>query len=378
MPNRSRSRSKSSPRDSSRIVFIPSVSGGLGHITRTLRLARELERQRDDLCIEYVLDRDRLRENNVKFAESTGYPVQLLPPRGRDSRDVIIRALLGDADLVIDDTTSYLVPYRRLIGAKWVTMPMYPLADELFMSWPLMMQADRILWTYPAAMGIPEELQALQRKVFVSGPILGAEELPSRAEGRRTLNFRDDELILYYSPRGMPFGRDFGERLLASLVNGFIQLRKKYPTLRLVLTGVRDKNELRFPGMPADARRVRGLDVRGILSPQEIRALTAGADVTIAEGTTTTFEAIAAGTPLLMVPGAIYETWLLGTRLHAADAAVIEWIERVTPATMAAHLDRIISGPARTRERTERARKFLGEDGGAKAAKEILRLLDAR
>jgi glycosyltransferase involved in cell wall biosynthesis len=174
------------------------------------------------------------------------------------------------------------------------------------------------------------------------------------------LKFKADEWVITHAPRGMPFGRDFGEKLLSSLVNAFIKLRKKYPTLRLVLTGIRDERELRFPGMPDNPKRVKGLDVRDVLPPKQIRALTASADIVVAEGTTTAFEAIAAGTPLLMVPGTIYETWLLGTRLYEADAARIEWSERVSPNSIAGHLDHILSDPERTRRRVERAKKFLG------------------
>jgi glycosyltransferase involved in cell wall biosynthesis len=363
-----------------KIVFIPSVSGGLGHVTRTLRLAQELEHRRPALRLEYVLDQDRLRESNLPFVKSTGYPVRVLPSRTRYTRDIVVRALLGDADLIVEDTTPYLIPYRQLLKAAWVSVEMFPLEDELFMNWPMLRQSDCVLWTYPAALGLPKELEMLGDKVRVTGPILGSRELPSREQGRRLLGFRDDERIITYSPRAMPFGRDFGERLLSGLVNGFIALRQQRPELRLILTGVCDRSELRFPDMPPleQLDQAEGIDVRGVLSPKEIRALLAGADIVVAEGTTTTFEAIAAATPVLMVPGPIYETWLIGTRLYEADAIEIEWIEQVTPTTMRSHLDKILNDSSRTQERLRRAREFLGPEGTHQAADEILRILDAR
>lgn len=155
-------------------IFIPSVSGGLGHVSRTLRLARELERRDPSLRIEYVLDRERLRLPNLAFVESTGYPVQVLPIRSREARDVITRAVLGHADLIVDDTYRHLIPLRRLLKARWASIPMYPLWDEIFMDWPLLVQVDRVLWTYPAALPLPDELK-----------------------------LKKDELLITYSPRGM-------------------------------------------------------------------------------------------------------------------------------------------------------------------------------
>lgn len=92
--------------NSQHVIFIPSVSGGLGHITRTLRRVREMQRRKPNLSIEYVLDQERLRLPNLAFAQSTGYPVQVLPIRSRDARDVIVQAMLGQADLIVDDTYS--------------------------------------------------------------------------------------------------------------------------------------------------------------------------------------------------------------------------------------------------------------------------------
>lgn len=358
------------------VVFIPSVSGGLGHVTRTLRLARAMQQLRSDLAIEYVLDQERLRASNLAFVQSTGYPVKVLPIRTRDARNVIVQAMLGHADLIVDDTYRHLIPLRRLLGAAWASIPMYPLWDEIFMDWPLLAQTDRILWTYPPALDIPEELQFLESKVTITGPILGFNQLPTRLDARRQLGLADDELVITYAPRGMPFGRDFGERSLVGLVNGVIALRERRPNVKLVLTGVRDPKELRFPGMPDDLSLTDGIDVRGILPFDQVRALNVAADIVVGEGTSTVFETIAAGTPLLMVPGPIYETWLIGTHLFEADAARILWTEHVSPESVEKHLEEIVSSPERTAERVARAKKFLGDDGTEFAARVLLELLE--
>lgn len=358
------------------VVFIPSVSGGLGHVARTLRLARAMERLCPTLSIEYVLDQERLRQSNLAFVSSTGYPVKVLPVRSRDARNVIVEAMLGQADLIVDDTYRHLIPLRRLLHARWVSIPMYPLWDELFMDWPLLAQTDKILWTYPPALGVPEELQAFGNKVAVTGPILGSSQLPERKPARALLGLAEDELIVTYSPRGMPFGRDFGERLLVGLVNGILQLRQTYPGLKLILTGVRDPNELRFPGMPDEPAATEGIEIRGILPPDHVSALNVAADVVVGEGTSTVLETIVAGTPLLMVPGTIYETWLIGTHLKEADAASVLWTERVSPESTRDHLQEIFSNPARARERAARAKKFLGRDGTEQAAQILLQVLE--
>lgn len=360
------------------VVFIPSVSGGLGHVTRTLHLARALQRENPKLRVKYVLDQERLRPSNLAFVESTGYPVEVLPIRTRDARDLIVQAMLGDADLIVEDTQRHLIPLRRVIDADWVSMPMYSLWDELFMDWPLLTQTDRILWTYPKAMKFPVELEPLGAKVAVTGPILGQSGTPNRPRARQQLGFEKDEVVIAYAPRGMPFGRDFGERLLVGLVNGVLALRKKYPTCKLVLVGVRDANELVFPGMPKSMARMPGIEIRGVLSAKEMRQLYAAADIVVGEGTSTTFETIAAGTPLLMVPGTIYETWLIGTQLYERNAAGILWTERVTPKSMREHLERILENPDETRQRVKRAKEFLGTDGTPAATAILLELLEKR
>ena len=41
--------------------------------------------------------------------------------------------------------------------AAWVSIPMTPIGDELFMDWPFMKQMDAIIWAYAPLVGIPPE-----------------------------------------------------------------------------------------------------------------------------------------------------------------------------------------------------------------------------
>jgi hypothetical protein len=173
------------------VAFVPSVSGGLGHVTRTLKLARALERADPRLRITYVLDELNLRPINVDAVARTGYPYRIVPNPVRHERDERIRAVLGDVDLVIEDTNRRLIAHRRILPRlkAWISIPMLPIWDELFMDWPLLEQVDHILYPYPPVMPPPDELSPFLSKLTVTGPILDPEEMPDRAEARRRLGF---------------------------------------------------------------------------------------------------------------------------------------------------------------------------------------------
>ena len=81
------------------VVMLPSVAGGIGHISRTAALARALKRLDPSVHVDYVLDADRLRPFNIDATMRMGFRPRLMPPRTRDSRDAIVRACLGDADV---------------------------------------------------------------------------------------------------------------------------------------------------------------------------------------------------------------------------------------------------------------------------------------
>src|SRR3954454_9063981 len=120
------------------VVMVPSVSGGIGHLSRTSALARALKRLDPSVHVEYVLDAQRLRPFNIDAALRMGFRPRLLPIRTPESRGPIVRACLGDADVIVDDVARYLLPLRRLVPrAAWISIAMHPLGDELFMDWPM-------------------------------------------------------------------------------------------------------------------------------------------------------------------------------------------------------------------------------------------------
>ncbi len=96
------------------------------------------------------------------------------------------------------------------------------------------------------------------------------------------------------------------------------------------------------------------------------------ADIAVTEGSNMTQEAAALATPIMMVPGTIYEAWLLGTRLIERNGARIEWIERVTPETIAGHLQAILEDGAGCKTMTENARMLIAGGGGVEAAAQFV------
>ena len=349
------------------VMMIPSVDGGMGHIARTATLARMLIRLDPTVKVEYLLDTERLRPFNIDATARTGFRVNLLPPRPRDRRDAIVRAGLGDADVIVDDTSRYLIPLRRIVPrAAWISLPMYPLGDELFNDWPHLVQTDGIIWAYPPVLDFPPELELSGTKVLRTGPFFDFDDVPEREAARARLGFGPDEEVLIYAPRGMSFGREFGERVLAGVVGGAAALRKRRKRIRLVLLAVSDPEELRAPGVPA--RLPAWVTVVGVVPPAEMTTYLRAADIAVTEGSNMTQEAAALGTPILMVPGAIYETWLLGTRLYEHRAAHIIWIERVTTAAVAETFDEILTDVEARAAMTERARALVTGGSGVRAA----------
>ena len=229
------------------VVMLPSVAGGIGHISRTAALARALKRLDPTVHVEYVLDADRLRPFNIDATMRMGFRPRLMPPRTRESRDAIVRACLGDADVIVDDVARYLLPLRLAVPrAAWVSIAMHPIGDELFMDWPLMAQMDAIVWAYPPLVGLPPELGVVADKVVQTGPFLDIEEVPDKPAARERLGLGADGPVVLYAPRGFPFGKEFGHRMLAGVYGAAEALRRgRYPGLRLVLLAVADPSELR-------------------------------------------------------------------------------------------------------------------------------------
>lgn len=359
------------------VVFIPSVSGGLGHVARTLKLARGLERADPSLRISYVLSELNLRKFNVAAIAKTGYPYRFLPNPVRHRRDDAIRDVLGEADVVVEDTERRLVAYRRFLPrlTAWISVPMLPLWDELFMDWPLLEQVDHILYAYPPAMPPPEELALFRAKLTVTGPILDADEMPSRGEARRRLGLAPEHRYVTYAPRGFPFGKRFGRRVLGGLVGAFLALRQERPGLRLLLTAVPNPAAVQPPGLPPLAS-IDGVDLLGTLSPEAARDYLAAADAVVLEGTSTLFDAAVARTPVVMVPGTIYETWLEGGLVADHDAGIVMRPEEVTAESMAESLRQAL-GPAAA-PRADRLRRLIGDDGRDRAVVAIQRVIAER
>ncbi len=353
------------------VIMLPSATGGLGHIGRTSALARMLMRLDPSVNVEYLLDTERLRPFNIDATARTGSRVSLLPPRPRDARDAIVRACLGHADVIVDDNVRYLVPLRQIVPrAAWVSIPMYPLGDELFMDWPFMAQMEAVIWAYPSMLDFPPELEIVGSKVLRTGPFLEHEAVPPRDEARARLGFAEDEAIVIYSPRGMSFGLEFGQRVLTGVFGGAAKLRSERPRLRLLLLAVSDQAELHAPGIPDELPD--WVTVVDVVPPDQMLVYLRAADIAVTEGSNMTQEAAALGTPIVMIPGPIYETWLLGTRLYEQEAASIIWIEHVTPDSVVDFFRTVLTGSSSRAAMVRRAKELVTGGGGVEAAARLV------
>jgi hypothetical protein len=356
-----------------RVIMLPSVAGGIGHISRTATLARTLQRLDPTVQVEYVLDADRLRPFNIDATMRMGFRPRLLPPRTRESRDAIVRACFDDADVIVDDVARYLLPLRHVVPrAAWVSIPMHPIGDELFMDWPLMAQMDAILWAYPPLVGLPPELETVADKVVQTGPFLDLADVPDKAAARARLGWAVDEPVVLYAPRGFPFGPAFGHRVLASAYGAVEALRRtSCPRLRLVLLAVSDPAELRgVAGLPAELPG--WVTVRGVVTPTEALVYAQAADILLGEGTSTMHEGAALRTPLVLVPGPIREATLLGTGLGAQQAAHAFPIEQVTAAGFASAFETVLTRPEARDAMTARALALVTGGGGVAAAARVV------
>ena len=316
--------------------MIPSVSGGIGHISRTAALARALRRLDPTVSIELLLDTERLRPFNIDAARRMGFTPRFLPPRTRDNRGPLVRACLDGADVVVDDCARYLLPLRRVVPrVGWVTLAMYPLKDELFMDWPLIALMDAVIWPYAPLVGLPEELEAVQDKVVQTGPFLESDGVPDRTAARAQLGLSIDDPVVVYAPRGFPFGHEFGHRVLAAVYGGVEMLRRSgHPALRLILLAVSDMAELHdIPGLPDPLPD--WVQVKGVVTPAESLLHTSAASAVVGEGTSTMHEGAALRTPLVLVPGPIPEIMLLAQALDRAGAAQVFTLQQAVPDALA-------------------------------------------
>lgn len=349
--------------------MIPSVGGGIGHIARTGALARALLRLDPQLEVEYLLDTDRLRPFNIDACRRMGFRPRFLPPRNRENRDAVVRACLDDADVIVDDCSRYLQPLRRCVPqAAWVSIPMHPLGDELFMDWPLMAQMDLVFWAYTPVVEVPLELDTVADKLVRTGPFLETADVPDQAAARRQLGLRSDGRHVLYAPRGFPFGREFGHRVLASVYGAVERLRAtSAPDLELVLLSVVDPSELR--GITDVPEELPGwVRVEGMVSPAMSLLHTRAADVVIGEGTSTMHEGAALRTPLVLMPGPIREAEMTAVGLAKAGAAQTFTREATTPERLAEAF-RVALTPGAVRDKAlDTAHRLVTGGGGAEAA----------
>ena len=301
-----------------------------------------------------------------------GFRPRFLPPRSHANRDAVVRACLDDAHIVVDDCSRYLLPLRQAVpDLRWVTLAMHPVGDELFNDWPFMVQMDAVIWPYAPLVGMPPELDCVADKVVQTGPFLETDGLPGKAEARAQLGLNEAPLLLY-APRGFPFGKEFGHKVLAGLVGAVEVLRRTAcPGLRLMLLAVTNPAELRgIPGVPDTLPD--WVSVKGVVTPAESLLHIRAADAVVGEGTSTMHEGAAVRTPLLLVPGPIAEATLLAQALGRKDAAAVIPLADAVPEKLAKALLKLLT-PGDTRDAMlDTAHGLVTGGGGAAAAARIV------
>ncbi len=356
-----------------KIVMLPSVGGGIGHISRTAALARALVALDPMIDIEYLLDVERLRPFNIDATRRMGFRPRFLPSRTRDNRDAIARACLDDAHLVVDDCCRYLLPLRQAVPhVGWVTLAMHPIHDELFMDWPLMAQMDAVIWAYAPLVGLPAELDAVADKVVKTGPFLETDAVPDQRTARAQLDLPEQAPLVVYAPRGFPFGREFGHRVLSGLYRAIEALRQDaVPDLQLVLLAVSDPTDLLgIPGVPDPLPD--WVRVNGVVTPQQSLLYTRSANVVLGEGTSTMHEGAALSVPLILIPGPIQEATRLAHKLGEMNAASVIELRDATPARFKKALVGALQRDARGLAMLQRAHALVTGGGGVEAAAELV------
>ena len=361
-----------------RIVMLPNVSGGIGHISRTIALARALRRREPRVEVEFVLDTERLRPFNIDATMQMGFRPRLMPPRTRENRNGIVRACLGSADVIVDDVARYLLPLRQVVPeAAWISILMHPVNDELFQDWPFMAQMETLIWPYAPLVSLPPELAQFEGKIKRTGPFLETDGVPEKAVARQQLGLQDDEQAVVYAPRGFPFGPEFGHRVLISTYEAVKALRSgAYPHLKLILLAVTDAAELRAAGLPEVLPE--WVVVEGVVTPARSMLYTRAANVVIAEGTSTMHEGAALRTSLVLIPGPIQETTILAEKLAEEKVAPILKLADVTADALAALFKTFMADPAANAVALSRAAALVTGGGGVDAAAGLVLAMAAR
>ena len=281
---------------------------------------------------------------------------------------------------MVDDCSRYLLPLRQAVpNVRWVTLAMHPVGDELFMDWPFMVQMDAVIWPYAPLVGLPAELDCVADTIVQTGPFLETDELPSKAEARRQLALPAETPVVLYAPRGFPFGKEFGHRVLAGLFGAVEMLRRgAHPDLQLLLLAVSDPKELLgITGVPDTLPD--WVRVKGVVTPAESLLHIRAADAVVGEGTSTMHEAAAVRTPMLLVPGPIAEATLLAQALGRKGAAALIPLAEAVPAKFATALTAALTKGDTLGDMLDLAHGLVTGGGGAPAAaRVILDLVDRR
>ncbi|HEY8610627.1 MAG TPA: hypothetical protein VIL69_04965 [Roseomonas sp.] len=355
-----------------KVIMLPCVEGGIGHISRTATLARALKRADPSVQIEYVLDAVRLRPLNIEMTMQMGYQPRLLPPVTRANRDAVTKACFADADVIVDDTARYLLPLRACVPhAAWVSIPIPPVGDELFGDWPMMKQMDAIIWAYAPLVALPAEMSLVEDKIVKTGPFLDLAGVPDKMEARARLGIVSGSPTILYAVRNFPFGREFASRVLRGIYGAAEQLRRSsHPDLKLHLLAVRDEDELRsvleieaFPDW---------VHPRGVISQADALLHIRAADIVMGEGTSTMHEAAALRTPMVLVPGPISETLLLAEALGRHKAAHSFLPEAVSADALAQAFRAVLDDPMETKAMSARAESLVTGGGGVEAAARLI------
>jgi hypothetical protein len=355
------------------VVMAPSCAGGIGHISRSAALAEALQQLDPTIRVAFVLDTERLRPFNIEATARMGFQPRLLARRTRDSRDSIVQACFGDADVIVDDVARYLLPLRALVPhAAWISILMHPVGDELFMDWPLLAHMEALIWPYPPLVDMPDELAPMAEKVVRTGPFLLTGDVPDRAACRARISRPANQERVLYAPRGFPFGRAFGHRVLATIFGAVATLRAStHPHLELDLLAVTDPEELQgIAGVPDSLPD--WVRVNGVVTPRQSLIYTRAANIVVAEGTSTMHEAAALRTPLVLVPGPIQEAMVLARCLGEHRAADAFTLEAATPETFATVFRRLLAEGALETAKTARAYELVTGGGGVEAAARLV------
>jgi len=206
--------------------------------------------------------------------------------------------------------------------------------------------------------------------------------MPARHRDNRDavarLGIAPDTQTVVYAPRGFPFGREFGHRVLAGTYGAVEALRRTtHPDLLLTLIAVGDPSDLHgIPGVPATLPP--WVRVHGLLSQEEALMHMRAASAIVAEGTSTMHEAAALGTPLVLTPGPFAQTTRLATKLAEHGAARTVLPHDVGVARLTDAFGTVLADPAASAAMAARAQSLVTGGGGVLSAARLVLDLAAR